>query len=49
MCCVYIDGLKVGAIFDEEQIKHIENGQIIKIHVEKKNALRFTYFVKYIE
>ena len=49
MCAIYIDGLKAGVIFDNEQIKQIENGQILKIHVEKKGDYRFTYFVKYAD
>lgn len=49
VCNVFIDNLKVGSVFDEEQIKQIETGQIVKIHVEKKNNERLTYFVKYAD
>jgi hypothetical protein len=49
MCLIYIDGVKVGAIYDNEQIQQIENGQIEKIHVENKTDYRFSYFVKYKE
>lgn len=49
MCLIYIDGLKAGAIFDNEQIKQIENGHILKVHVEKKNDYRLRFFVKYAD
>ena len=50
MTNIFIDGLKIGAIFENEQISDIENGQIEKIHVEKDiNRERLTLFVKYKE
>ena len=40
---VYIDGLKVGAIFDEDQIRIIENGCIdaVYAHVEEQIAMDY--------
>lgn len=33
---LYIDGIKMGWIYDEDQIKDIESGRIVKIHIEPK-------------
>ena len=39
LMCLYIDNLKVGAIFDDDQIYAIENGLIEKIHAEPKEEI----------
>ena len=50
MAQLLIDGLNVGAVFEESQINAIENGLIEMIHSEvKQNQERLTYFVKYKE
>lgn len=36
MAVLYIDGIKMGSVFDAEQISAIENGKIEKIHIEPK-------------
>ena len=47
---IFIDGLQIGAIFENEQINLIENGQIEKIHFEKDlTRERLILFVKYKE
>ena len=58
LMCLYIDNLKVGAIFDPNQVYAIENGLIEKIHAEPKKEIvlgnkcteerhRLSIFVKY--
>ena len=39
LMCLYIDNLKVGTIFDDDQIYAIENGLIEKIHAEPKEEI----------
>lgn len=58
LMCLFIDDLKVGAVFNDAQIYAIENGLIEKIHAEPKEEIiggtketeirhRLSIFVKY--
>jgi hypothetical protein len=60
IACLYADNFKIGTIYESEQIKAIEHGQIEKIHLEPKEEViigkngnevrhRFTVLVKYKE
>lgn len=50
MAQLLIDGMIVGAVFENEQIQAIENGLIEQIHSEiKQEQGRLTFFVKYKE
>lgn len=48
--CIYIDGLLVGTIFDENIINLIKDRKIEAIHAEPKpGEERLTFFIKYNE
>ena len=50
MAILYIDGLQVGAVFDNDLLSDIENRRIEKIHTEPKELNeRLIFLVKYKE
>lgn len=49
MALLYLNGIKIGAIFDENELEIIENNQIEKVHLEPGADKRLHLFVKIIE